>query len=162
MDQTIFRKSSMDKASSPEQLDDYIRVSSPSMWLVLLVAAAVLSGVLAWGLTASLPTTVTANAVAADGVLVCYLPQDAAADVATGAPVSGAGGGGTVTAVSAAPLSYEEAAAELTGDYAVSALALGPWNVRVEAAVDAPLTEGAVYPVSITTAEIRPFDFLLN
>lgn len=162
MNQTIFRKSSLDNASSPDQLDDYIRVSGPGMWLVLVVVAAVLCGVLVWGLTGSLPTTVTVNAVAADGRLVCYLSQQDAADVTLGAPVSGAGGSGTVTGISITPLSYEEAAAELSGDYAVSALALDSWNVRVEASVDAPLTEGAVYPISITTSEIRPFDFLLN
>jgi len=32
----IFRKSVIDKMSSPEQLTDYIKVNSPSVWVTLL------------------------------------------------------------------------------------------------------------------------------
>lgn len=30
-----FRQESLDRAKSPEQLDDYIRVSNPGVWMVL-------------------------------------------------------------------------------------------------------------------------------
>ena len=35
MNNSIFRKKSLDRISSPEQLNDYIRVSTPSVWMVL-------------------------------------------------------------------------------------------------------------------------------
>ena len=35
MKDNIFRKSSIDRVNSPEQLDQYIRVASPGIWLVL-------------------------------------------------------------------------------------------------------------------------------
>lgn len=38
----------MDRVSSPEALDDYIRVTTPSAWIVLIAAAVLLAGVLAW------------------------------------------------------------------------------------------------------------------
>ena len=31
----IFRKKAVDRVNSPEQLNDYIRVTSPSIWMVL-------------------------------------------------------------------------------------------------------------------------------
>ena len=54
---TLFREKSMEKVSSPEQLNDYIRVTTPSVWLVLLALVILLVGILAW----SVFGTVTLN-----------------------------------------------------------------------------------------------------
>lgn len=40
----IFRKSSIDRVSSPEQLNDYIRVSNPSVWMILAAVIVLLAG----------------------------------------------------------------------------------------------------------------------
>ena len=42
----LFRKKSMDRVSSPEQLNDYIRVTSPGLWLVLAAVVILLAGML--------------------------------------------------------------------------------------------------------------------
>ena len=44
----IFRKKSIDRVSDPDQLYDYIRVTTPGMWLVLLALVILLLGILAW------------------------------------------------------------------------------------------------------------------
>lgn len=59
---SIFRKKSLDKVSSPEQLNDYIRVTNPSVWLVLLAIILLLVGMLAWSILG------TVEGVDADGV----------------------------------------------------------------------------------------------
>ena len=46
---TIFRQKSIDRISSPEQLHDYIKVSSPSSWVVLIAIIVLLVGVMVWG-----------------------------------------------------------------------------------------------------------------
>ena len=43
-----FRKESLERINSPEELKDYIRVTTPSVWLVLLATAILLAGMLAW------------------------------------------------------------------------------------------------------------------
>ena len=35
MSNPIFRKKSIEKVTSPEQINDYIRVSNPSVWMIL-------------------------------------------------------------------------------------------------------------------------------
>ena len=45
----LFREKSMQKVASPEQLDDYIRVASPGVWLCLIAIILVLLGFAAWG-----------------------------------------------------------------------------------------------------------------
>ena len=34
MSDQIFRKKSLDRISSPEQLNDYIRVANPGIWMI--------------------------------------------------------------------------------------------------------------------------------
>lgn len=45
MNEEIFRKQSVDKLSSPEQLNDYIKVTSPSVWIFLSAIIVLLIGV---------------------------------------------------------------------------------------------------------------------
>ena len=45
MSSTIFREKSLKKIASPEQMNDYIRVSSPSVWMVLTAVIVLLAGV---------------------------------------------------------------------------------------------------------------------
>ena len=45
---TIFREKSMERISSPEELNDRIRVATPSLWLVLAALVLLLAGMLAW------------------------------------------------------------------------------------------------------------------
>ena len=45
---SIFREKSISRVSSPEQLNDYIRVTTPSVWIVLLAIVLLLVGMLAW------------------------------------------------------------------------------------------------------------------
>ena len=40
----LFRKKSMEKVTSPEQLNDYIRVSNPGVWTVLAAVVILLAG----------------------------------------------------------------------------------------------------------------------
>ena len=44
----LFRKKSLDRVSSPEELNDYIRVTTPSVWLILAATVVLLLGILAW------------------------------------------------------------------------------------------------------------------
>ena len=45
MNEQLFRKKSVQKVSSPEQLNEYIRVASPSVWLVFAAIVILLAGV---------------------------------------------------------------------------------------------------------------------
>jgi hypothetical protein len=54
MDNGIFRKKSIDKVSSPEKLDDYIKVTTPSVWLTLAAIVILLIGAIVWGITGEL------------------------------------------------------------------------------------------------------------
>ncbi len=44
----IFREKSLDRVTGPESLNDYIRVTSPSVWIALLALVILLAGMLVW------------------------------------------------------------------------------------------------------------------
>ncbi|MBQ6441596.1 MAG: hypothetical protein IJJ13_03260 [Lachnospiraceae bacterium] len=48
--ESVFREKSLERISEPEQLHDYIRVTSPGVWLVLLAVIVLLCGVVVWGI----------------------------------------------------------------------------------------------------------------
>lgn len=71
----LFRKKSMDKVQSPEQLNDYIRISGLGVWMVLAAVILLLLGVCVWGIFGHLDTTIETVAFCKDGVLTCYVDE---------------------------------------------------------------------------------------
>ena len=46
----IFREKTLDRVNGPESLNDYIRVTTPSVWIVLISLVVLLVGILAWSI----------------------------------------------------------------------------------------------------------------
>lgn len=47
---TIFREKSMERINSPEEMNDYIKVASPGVWMVLLAIIFLFIGIVMWGI----------------------------------------------------------------------------------------------------------------
>ena len=69
MDNQIFRKESLDQISSPEQLNDYLRVTNPAVWLVLTAVILLLAGMLLWASVASIDSFASGTAQVQDGTM---------------------------------------------------------------------------------------------
>lgn len=61
MNKSIFRKKSLERISSPEEIDDYMKVTSPSMWLVLGAILLLLAALIFWSITARIESTVVVD-----------------------------------------------------------------------------------------------------
>lgn len=55
---SIFRSETMQRISSPERLTDYLRVTSPGIWIVLVAVLILLAGFFVWMSVDTLETTV--------------------------------------------------------------------------------------------------------
>ncbi len=76
--QSIFREKSIERLESPEKLNDYLRVTSPGVWLVLATVIVLLAGVCIWGFFGRINATVPAAVVAEKGEdSVCLVPASA-------------------------------------------------------------------------------------
>lgn len=59
----LFRKSALEKLSSPEQLDRAIVIAPSSLWVALAGGAMIVAGALLWGVFGRLPVNVEANGI---------------------------------------------------------------------------------------------------
>jgi len=59
----IFRKVSLERLSSPEQLDMLMRVTSPKGWIALLALCGLVAVAVIWGIFGSIPTKVSGTCI---------------------------------------------------------------------------------------------------
>jgi len=63
----IFRKSALEKLSTPEKLDQLIKITSPRAWIALLAIAIMISTALAWGFWGRVKTKINTTGVLLGG-----------------------------------------------------------------------------------------------
>lgn len=135
MSNEIFRQKSLDKIKSPENLSDYIRVTNPGLWALLIAVILILAGACVWGFFGRLDSTVSGSAVVGNGKVVCYVSSS---DVKEGMTIRIDGKECTITKVS------------ISSDQLVC-LADVPEGV-----------EDGNYDVKIVTESVKPFSFVIN
>ena len=59
----IFRKSALEKLTSPEQLDQAITITNPRSWLAVVGIALTIAAALTWGIWGSVPTRVDGSCI---------------------------------------------------------------------------------------------------
>ena len=85
MDSQIFRKKSLELLESPEELNDYVRVTRPSTWMILGAAVILMAGLLIWAVSASFVSVVSGKAIVKDGMMtVSFDDSTASAEVKAG------------------------------------------------------------------------------
>lgn len=137
MSEEIFRKKSLDKVKSPETLDDYIRVSNPGVWLLLVSVIVLLAGAAVWGFFGQIETTVRATVTVEDGTATGFIADE---EISAGMTV------------------------RLSGcEYAVASASSGGETGRLFCSFTfaAPLPDGT-YEAEIVTGSVRPLSFVFN
>lgn len=76
MSNQIFRQKSLDRVSSPEQLNDYVRVSNPGVWTILLAVTVLLIGVCVWGIFGHLDTQIKTAGVCEKVIFTCRVEEN--------------------------------------------------------------------------------------
>ena len=140
MEKKIYREKSMKRISSPEQLDDYIKVTGTGMWMIMGAVILLLAGVCVWGIFGHLDTVIKAPVVVKDGTLMCYIKETDREQVAVDVPAQAYG---TLT-----PYAMH-----------IGGFADGEWVYT--AAADTELADG-VYEGEVVVESIAPAFFIFN
>ena len=154
----IYRKESLERMSSPDRLDTYIRVTSPGLWLLFGAIIVLLLSALAWGVFGRITVTVDGLAIADKGEVYLYVPAAKASSVEEGMPIRIGEIQGEVDAVTDVHGTMPEISAVWGGDYKSDDTTTVYQLVR---AYIFNLPDG-VYDVSIITESIQPFSFVAN
>lgn len=139
MSEEIFRKKSLEKVKSPENLDDYIHVSNPGVWLLLVSVILLLIGACVWGIFGRIDSTVPAAVHMENGEAVCYVAEEDIRAVQTGLTVKFADSEAVITQIGEK---------EDLG-YACSL------------SIDSSLPDG-FYEAKVISKSYRPLSFILN
>ena len=153
----IFRKKAIERVSSPEKLNDYIHVTSPSIWLALAGIICILVGALVWSAFGNIYTTVNGAGVVSDGNLSIYVKVSDRPSVKEGMDITVNGHKTVVREISAEPMQVSEE----VGEYVLETAGLksGDWTYKVEADTDLP---DGIYEAIITVESIHPIKFVIN
>ena len=169
---SIFNRRAVEKLRSPDDLDKYVQVTNPSVWIVLGACVALLAGLLAWGVFGAVSTSVTTTGVVVDiadarattaPVAVCLLDAEDAAKVHVGDPANVGGESMTVGRVDSVPSSAEEAKDLLGSDFLVNSLMKGDWAYVVYFDGDtSDLAQNMPVSVTITVDRVAPISLILK
>ena len=155
---SIFREKSLEAIESPESLNDYLKVTSPSVWIVLAAIIALLVGTILWGIFGHIRTTTQVAVAVENGQAICYVPY---------AQAEGIIEQGTVTLEgNEYPLdtNAEHMLVVLPEDTSLRLLKAGELTTGdpvVLVPVDTDLTDG-IYSATAVTEDLHPISLLLQ
>ena len=159
MARSIFRKASLDRISSPEQLNDYIRVTNPGVWMILSAVIMLLLGICVWSVFGRLDTTITVAAVTENNQTVCYVKESDVQSLAEGMPVRIGDAQYLISNISRQPVQVDDAFAQYLVH--VGDLAEGEW-VYIAVLDGVHGDNGIIIEAEIVIESIAPMSFVLN
>ena len=160
----IFNQRASERLRNPDDLDKYLRMTNPSVWAVLAGCAALLIGMLVWGVFGTITPNVSVYGVCQMQNAFCLVTPDEAQKIHEGDDVLIAGVPMTVKYVSGEPISRDEAKTLMGGDYLVSTLMEDEdWAYIVDLEGDVTqLSEGVPLAATITVEHIAPITLVLG
>ena len=129
------RKRPLEHISSPEQLTDYLRVTNPGIWVILVAVILLLAGIFAWATVGTLETKADARVIVENHSALVSL--NSAQEVASGMPLR---------------ISSEE--------FRISDIVTDAYG-RVVGVAEVSLPDG-IYEGTVVTDTVHPIEFLLN
>ena len=166
---SIFNTKATEKLRNPDDLDKYVQVTNPGVWVVLLACIALLVGLLAWGVFGAVDTNVTCTGAAItkggsdSPKVMCFLQADKITEVKAGDAANVGGEQMTVSDVQKVPLSKDELKELLGSDYLTSTLVQGDWAYAVTFEGDASeLPVNVPVDVRIRVKSVAPISLILR
>lgn len=159
MNKMLFREKSIERITSPEQLDDRIQVASPSVWMLLLGIFFLLIGICVWGIFGKMDTVISVGAITKDDQTFCYVKEDDIDRINSEMLVRIKNDEYSVERISHQPILVDED----FSDYLcyIGNLSKGEWvyEVKLNEAYGEP---ESIFEVDIVLESISPVTFVIN
>lgn len=147
------------KVNSPEQLNQYIRLSNPGVWILLLAIVVLLVGVCIWGYFGKIDTKIKTVVVSDNNTSYLYVKEEDIAKINNGMQVELNNNENTYEIVS-----IEESPEKVTDDMDEYARHLGNFQVGewvYKCRLNKKLKEGT-YSANVVIESIAPMTFITN
>ena len=153
----LFREKSVEAIESPEALNDYLRVTSPGIWLILAGIVSFLIGVCIWGIFGHVDSTTDTAVVSQGSEVDCLVPEEAISGVLENPSVKIDNIDYALKPSTLKP----EIISENTDIYVILTGKLEVGQIVYRIPVDAALEEGT-YSGKVVTEKLSPISLLLN
>ncbi len=154
----LFREKSLEAIESPESLNDYLKVTSAGVWLIMAAVIVILAGFIVWGIFGRIDTTVRLAVSSDGGRTVCYVPYDQLQAVSSGGSVEV---DGRALAVKKDAEVEVVIVSEDMNPYLRVAGGLEIGDMTVEVPLEGGLEDG-IYTASAVTESLQPIALLLQ
>jgi len=134
----VFRKESLQRIQSPEQLTDYLKVTNPGIWIILIAVIVLLAGLFVWSTVGKLETVASGIAVVSNGEAQIYLAENAKGSIEEGMLIR----------------------FDKDTEYSVSSVEKDEYG-RSRAHADVAVSDGT-YDVTVVMESISPIRFLID
>ena len=155
----IYRKKSLDRVKSPEELNDYVRVTNPGIWMILIAVVILLVGVVVWAATGKLYTMVSTTSTVSGGKLVCLVKEEDIQSIKTGMEVFVNDKKYKINEIDPVPDQVDESFEEYSKH--IGDLQEGEFVYKVFADCS-DLPEEGIYQAEIATESVSPLYFITN
>lgn len=153
----IFREKSLQRVTAPEDLNNYIRVTTPSVWMLLTAVLLLLVGIGTWGIFGRLDTNVKAAVVCQDGTITAYVTEQDSDQIDFDQRVAVDGVECTVASVASKP----QKAGECLDSYGMHCLNVGEDDWVYAVTLTGGLPDG-VFAGKIAIESVRPISFVIG
>ena len=163
----VYLKEALQRISSPEQLNGYIRTSGTAVWFVLGAVLLLLLGIVFWGFTGSFEITLETGGGTYNGISACFLDASERNSVEPGMSVryrspNGSTCTGIISSIDSTPMDYAEAC-DLFTTGIVNRMGLNEKSefYRISLILDSKRKDEFAI-VKIIRKEVRPIDMLFS
>ena len=157
MSDNIFREKNLKRISSPESLNDYVKISNPGIWVLLIAVIVLLVGFLAWGVFGRIDSTITTVGVVNNGVLTTYVKEEDIESVSSSSTIIIEENEINILSIDKEPSKLDYS---FNDSYLHKAnMEKDSWVNRIDSKVS--LSDG-VYIVTIITERIKPISLLFD
>lgn len=154
---SIFSQKALDKVTSPEDLNGYLKVTKPGVWFILIAIVVLLIGVIAWSILGRLETTVDIAVISSNGNVVCLVPSENCKDILSSGKIKISDNEYTIKDAGFSKMTVtEDMGAEFINN---GLLTLGQEVIPLQ--VNAKLANG-LYVGNVTTDAVKPITFIIN
>ena len=169
MQNQFFSNKAMKKLHTADDLEQYVQITNPRVWIILAACAALLTGLMVWVFFGTAATTVATSAVTLDGKTQSFLTYQEFQLIRAGDRAFTNDAPWTVSECSSVPLSRDEAFAMIGSDYLFDKLIKTDKSYLVTFAPEqgssaAGENGGTATPVSVIihTQAVHPIDLILK
>lgn len=169
MENKLFREKSLNRITSPDDLTEYLRVTTPGVWIILIAVILLLSGVCVWGIFGRIDTKIDAIVVSDATGVYCLVEETLVSKIETGDEIrvegrtySVEGIGREATELTMADSSYILHLLGKTDNCWVIPLNVsGTYVTEAGENGSTPLGEG-IYEGVVVVESIHPMEFITN